>query len=307
MWALRRRPDNTIDRWDGRTYRRALPLETGGVELAAVQAGSAAVPELTVTLTGAQLDEQTEEAARAALARLLGLELDLSKFSSPRRGRPLPAHTRRTLPRAEAAAVSDPLRVPRERNRLPATHAHSRHPSAQPTRRSSRDSTSREQYTCLSSTNSARRSLTRRAEATWLQRRQVTQHYRARRQSRQRHVRRGRDRDARRRRTRSPPFCDCAEWGAGRPSMRFCADWDGCTCFPGTTSAPATTSRAGSTAASPSTTLAFRPPYAGGSRSPGSSTFTSCSPTSPTTGILAESSLTRSSDGVDGLRRVSGR
>ena len=80
MWALRRRPDNTIDRWDGRTYRRALPLETGGVELAVVQAGSAAVPELTVTLTGAELDEQTEEAARAALARLLGLELDLSNF-----------------------------------------------------------------------------------------------------------------------------------------------------------------------------------------------------------------------------------
>ena len=80
MWALRRRPDNTIDRWDGRTYRRALPLETGGVELAVVQAGSTAVPELTVTLTGAELDEQTEEAARAALARLLGLELDLSNF-----------------------------------------------------------------------------------------------------------------------------------------------------------------------------------------------------------------------------------
>jgi DNA-3-methyladenine glycosylase II len=80
VWALRRRPDNTIDRWDGRTYRRTLALETGTIELAAVQAGSAAVPELTVTLTGAQLDEQTEEAARAALARLLGLELDLSPF-----------------------------------------------------------------------------------------------------------------------------------------------------------------------------------------------------------------------------------
>jgi DNA-3-methyladenine glycosylase II len=80
VWALRRRPDNTIDRWDGRTYRRALALETGTIELAAVQAGSAAFPELTVTLTGAQLGEQSEEAARAALARLLGLELDLSPF-----------------------------------------------------------------------------------------------------------------------------------------------------------------------------------------------------------------------------------
>jgi len=80
VWALRRRPDNTIDRWDGRTYRRTLALETGTIELAAVQAGSAAFPELTVTLTGAQLGEQSEEAARAALARLLGLELDLSPF-----------------------------------------------------------------------------------------------------------------------------------------------------------------------------------------------------------------------------------
>jgi DNA-3-methyladenine glycosylase II len=80
VWALRRRPDNTIDRWDGRTYRRALAVETGTVELAAVQVGSAAVPRLTVTVTGAALDEQAEEAARAALARLLGFELDLSPF-----------------------------------------------------------------------------------------------------------------------------------------------------------------------------------------------------------------------------------
>jgi DNA-3-methyladenine glycosylase II len=79
-WALRRRPDNTIDRWDGHTYRRALVLETGTIELAAVQAGSVAAPQLTVTVTGAQFDKHTEEAARAALARLLGLELDLSPF-----------------------------------------------------------------------------------------------------------------------------------------------------------------------------------------------------------------------------------
>jgi DNA-3-methyladenine glycosylase II len=80
VWALRRRPDNTIDRWDGRTYRRALALETGTIELAAVQAGSAALPRLTVTVEGTELDKRTEEVARAALARLLGLELDLSPF-----------------------------------------------------------------------------------------------------------------------------------------------------------------------------------------------------------------------------------
>jgi DNA-3-methyladenine glycosylase II len=80
VWALRRRPDNAVDAWDGRTYRRALEIEGKTIELAAVQAGSSLAPRLTVTLTGAQLDAGTEDAARAALARLLGPELDLSDF-----------------------------------------------------------------------------------------------------------------------------------------------------------------------------------------------------------------------------------
>ena len=78
--ALRRRPDNAVDMWDGRVYRRALTLEGGTIELAAVQAETSAAPQLMVTLTGAQLDQRAEEAARAALAHLLGLELDLSSF-----------------------------------------------------------------------------------------------------------------------------------------------------------------------------------------------------------------------------------
>ncbi len=78
--ALRRRPDNAVDMWDGRTYRRALALEGRTIELAAVQAERSTAPQLTVTLTGSQLDHQTEEAARGALTRLLGLELDLSAF-----------------------------------------------------------------------------------------------------------------------------------------------------------------------------------------------------------------------------------
>jgi DNA-3-methyladenine glycosylase II len=78
--ALRRRPDNAVDMWDGRTYRRALALDGGAIELAAVQAETSGAPQLTVTLTGSQLDHHTEEAARGALARLLGLELDLSSF-----------------------------------------------------------------------------------------------------------------------------------------------------------------------------------------------------------------------------------
>ena len=80
VWALRRRPDNAVDTWDGRTYRRALELEGRAIEIAAVQAGSSIAPRLTVTLTGTDLDRRAEEAARAALARLLGLEADLSTF-----------------------------------------------------------------------------------------------------------------------------------------------------------------------------------------------------------------------------------
>jgi DNA-3-methyladenine glycosylase II len=80
VWALRRRPDNAVDTWDGRTYRRALEIESGTVELAAVQVGSTAEPRLAVTLTGKRLDQRAEEAARAALARLLGPEIDLAPF-----------------------------------------------------------------------------------------------------------------------------------------------------------------------------------------------------------------------------------
>jgi DNA-3-methyladenine glycosylase II len=80
VWALRRRPGNAVDIWDGRTYRRALEVEGATIELEAEQAGSSVAPRLTVTLTGTRLDRRAEEAVRAALARLLGPETDLSRF-----------------------------------------------------------------------------------------------------------------------------------------------------------------------------------------------------------------------------------
>jgi DNA-3-methyladenine glycosylase II len=80
VWALRRRPDNAIDTWNGRTYRRALEIDGGTVELAIEQAGSSRAPRVGVTLTGVRVDQRTEEHARAALTLLLGLERDLSPF-----------------------------------------------------------------------------------------------------------------------------------------------------------------------------------------------------------------------------------
>lgn len=79
-WALRRRPDNAIDCWDGHTYRRVLALGDGPLEVAAVQEGTPRAPRLAVTLTGPRVGAAAAQAARAALARLLGLHFDLSAF-----------------------------------------------------------------------------------------------------------------------------------------------------------------------------------------------------------------------------------
>jgi DNA-3-methyladenine glycosylase II len=80
VWALRRRSDNAVDRWDGHTYRRVLALDSRAIELAAVQTGSPALPTLAVTLAGPRLDDDAEHAVRAVLPRLLGLEIDLRPF-----------------------------------------------------------------------------------------------------------------------------------------------------------------------------------------------------------------------------------
>jgi DNA-3-methyladenine glycosylase II len=88
VWALRRRPQNAVDRWDGRAYRRVLELECGPVEVAVVEEGEPTAPQLAVTLTGMRLDQEAEEAAEAVLIRLLGLEVDLSAFYSLADGDP---------------------------------------------------------------------------------------------------------------------------------------------------------------------------------------------------------------------------
>ena len=94
VWTLRRRPDNLVDRWDGETYRRVLPLGNDGegdetVEMAVSQIGPLDAPRLRVALSGAQVTarperaeraERAARAARATLTRTLGLEADLSAF-----------------------------------------------------------------------------------------------------------------------------------------------------------------------------------------------------------------------------------
>jgi DNA-3-methyladenine glycosylase II len=80
VWTLRRRPDNVVDRWDGKTYRRVLPLSSGPVEVAVIQSAQPEVPRLQVAVSGQPINAARRAAVTTALERLLGLGIDLTDF-----------------------------------------------------------------------------------------------------------------------------------------------------------------------------------------------------------------------------------
>lgn len=80
VWALRRRPDNAIDRWDGTTYRRLLVVNGAAIEVVATQVAPPEAPRLRVALGGVPAGSDPSSAAIAALERLHGLRVDLSGF-----------------------------------------------------------------------------------------------------------------------------------------------------------------------------------------------------------------------------------
>lgn len=92
-WALRRRPENAIDRWDGSTYQRVLMVDGQAIEVAVHQSGGPEAPQLEVVVTGPRLTVRQEESARALLERTLGVHKDLRPFyklaSRDRRLQPL--------------------------------------------------------------------------------------------------------------------------------------------------------------------------------------------------------------------------
>lgn len=79
-WALRRRADNTVDRWDGSVYRRVLALEDGPIEVSVWQEGPPEMPELQIAATGYDTELQVKPSIEAALQRLLGAQIDLTEF-----------------------------------------------------------------------------------------------------------------------------------------------------------------------------------------------------------------------------------
>jgi DNA-3-methyladenine glycosylase II len=80
VWALRRRPRNAIDRWDGATYRRIVMIGRRATELAIRQSGSPAAPRIIVTATPALRTSAEKRQVRSIVDRLLGLDIDLSEW-----------------------------------------------------------------------------------------------------------------------------------------------------------------------------------------------------------------------------------
>jgi DNA-3-methyladenine glycosylase II len=81
-WALRRRSENAVDRWDGDAYRRVLLFGEIPVPVSMTQSGSIDAPQLVVKLGRGDIDQQTEGLAGSALDRTLGISVDLSAFAA---------------------------------------------------------------------------------------------------------------------------------------------------------------------------------------------------------------------------------
>lgn len=79
VWALRRRPENEIDRWDGAMYRRVLVVEREPVEVAVAQVEPTASPRLRVTVTGRNISN-TKKHIATLLNNMFSLQVDLSRF-----------------------------------------------------------------------------------------------------------------------------------------------------------------------------------------------------------------------------------
>lgn len=102
VWALRRRPRNRIDRWDGVTYRRVLVVKGRPTDIAVRQEGSLTRPHLVVTATPSLRTPSERQVVRSAINRLLGLQIDLRNWyrmaEGHRRLRPLARQFRGVKP-----------------------------------------------------------------------------------------------------------------------------------------------------------------------------------------------------------------
>lgn len=79
-WAIRRRPENLIDRWDGKTYRRVLAVGEQAVQIAVSETRAKGASRIRVTTSGAGKSVPPNAAVIAAVERLLGIHVNLDPF-----------------------------------------------------------------------------------------------------------------------------------------------------------------------------------------------------------------------------------
>jgi len=80
VWALRRRPNNIVDRWDGSTYRRVVLLDGEPAQVEIAQIGTLDSPILRVGLSSTELGLNAKSTIKALVDRMLGLRTDLTDF-----------------------------------------------------------------------------------------------------------------------------------------------------------------------------------------------------------------------------------
>ncbi len=78
-WALRRRPQNLIDRWDGNAYRRVVVVNDDTFEISVAETAKHR-DELTVSIEGGEPDRETKQVIKRAVENAVGVHVDLRDF-----------------------------------------------------------------------------------------------------------------------------------------------------------------------------------------------------------------------------------
>ena len=78
--ALRRRPVNAIDTWNGETYSRVLAIDNVPMLVEVTQPGRARSPRLQIKATAHRMPRNARARILRSMERLLGLRIDLRPF-----------------------------------------------------------------------------------------------------------------------------------------------------------------------------------------------------------------------------------
>ncbi len=80
VWALRRRPNNQIDRWHAGRYTRILLLDNLPYRVTVLQGGTSDTPRLHVTVSGRRVPESIKRPVSSLLEKMFSLKKDLADF-----------------------------------------------------------------------------------------------------------------------------------------------------------------------------------------------------------------------------------